>query len=155
MHYLTLQDILWLNLQLTKKEQEFDVLQLEEATFYQYALGDSRGLAEQAARFLVGFRKMSPFAAGNDACAFIGMAAFIKANGQAFDLPDEKGTEWLQGVWERPEIAADAVKAKLREAETEVKYGVPVMHEICESLIERFQGTLSALLQPETAQEPS
>ena len=151
MHYLTLQDILWLNLQLTKKEQEFDVLQLEEATFYQYALGDSRGLAEQAARFLVGFRKMSPFAAGNDACAFIGMAAFIEANGQAFDLKDEKGTEWLQGVWERPEIATVAIKAKLREAETEVKYGVPVMHEICTELFERYEGTLSKLDQTQPA----
>ncbi len=149
MHYLTLQDMIWLNLQLTKKEQVFDVLQLEEATFYQYALGDSRGLAEQAARFVVGFRKMSPFAAGNDACAFIGMAAFIEANGKTFDLPDEKGGEWLQGVWERPEIATVAIKAKLREAKTAVKYGVPVMHEICERLIERFQGTLSALV-PET-----
>ena len=154
MHYLTLQDMIWLNLQLTKSTGEYDSEPLEEATFYQYALGDSQGVAAQAARFLIGFRKMSPFAEGNDACAFIGMAAFIEANGHAFDLADEKGVEWLQGVQDRPEIATDAVKAKLREAETEAKYGVPDMHEICGRLIERYQATLSTLA-PETAQGPS
>ncbi|MCH7945980.1 MAG: hypothetical protein IIC73_08230 [Armatimonadetes bacterium] len=155
MHYLTLQDIIWLNLQLTKSTGEYDSEPLEEATFYQYALGDSQGVAAQAARFLIGFRKMSPFAEGNEACAFIGMAAFIEANGQAFDLSDDKGAEWMQGVWERPEIAADAIKAKLREAETEVKYGVPDMLEICGRLIKRYKGTVSALVKPETAPEPS
>ena len=155
MHYLTLQDMIWLNLQLTKSTGEYDSEPLEEATFYQYALGDSQGVAAQAARFLRGFRKMSPFAEGNEACAFIGMAAFIEANGQAFSLSDDKGAEWMQGVLERPEIAVDAVKAKLREAETDVKYGVPDMHKICERLFERYQATISALVQPETAPEPS
>ena len=32
MHYLTLQDMIWLNLQLTKSTGEFEVEPLEEAT---------------------------------------------------------------------------------------------------------------------------
>ena len=52
LQYLTVQDILWINLQVTKKVQHFNYARLEEATFYQYAYGDSNTLLPQAARFV-------------------------------------------------------------------------------------------------------
>lgn len=81
MNYLTIQDILWINLQVTKKVQHFNYARLEEATFYQYAYGESNTLFPQAARFVSGFVKMHPFDAGNDATAFVACLAFLKING--------------------------------------------------------------------------
>ena len=43
LHYLTIQDILWINLQVTKKVQHFNYARLEEGTFYQYGYGRSTG----------------------------------------------------------------------------------------------------------------
>ncbi len=40
--YLTVQDMLWINLQATKKVQHFRYALLEEATYYQYGYGASR-----------------------------------------------------------------------------------------------------------------
>ena len=145
MHYLTVQDMLWLNLQLTGSEQEFDFAELEEATFLQYAYHGSKDLTKQAARFLTGFKKKEPFTTGNDACAFIGAVAFLEANGQSFELVDEKGNEWLEGVWSDPSVAQDAIKAKLSEGHVHTKHGVPNFHEICEEVIDRYSATLSSL----------
>ena len=57
LNYLTVQDMLFLNLQITKSVQPFDYARLEEAVFYQYAPGQSTDLVAQGARFLVGFSK--------------------------------------------------------------------------------------------------
>jgi prophage maintenance system killer protein len=81
LHYLTVQDVLWINLQLTKKVQHFNYARLEEAVFYQYAYGDSRTLFPQAARFISGFLKMRPFEAGNEATALVSCLAFLYLNG--------------------------------------------------------------------------
>lgn len=142
MNYLTLQDMLWLNLQLTKSEQEFDFALLEEATFLQYAYYNSKDVAAQAAKFLTGFKEKAPFSDGNEACAFIGALAFVEANGKSLSIPVDKGSEWLEGVWADPGIAKNAIKVKLTESSHHEKHGVPNMHEICEGLIEKYAETL-------------
>lgn len=151
MHYLTVQDMLWLNLQLTKEEHKFDFALLEEATFLQYAYNNSKDIAGQAAKFLTGFRKKAPFTAGNEACAFIGALAFVEANGMSIDIPVDKGNEWLEGVWADASIASGAIKAKLAEGEANTKHGVPDMREICEGLIEKHEWALSTFAQRESA----
>lgn len=44
LHYLTVQDVLWINLQATRKVQHFNYAKLEEATYCQYAYGESNTL---------------------------------------------------------------------------------------------------------------
>ena len=98
LHYLTVQDILWINLQVTKKVQHFNYAKLEEAVFYQYAYGDSSSLLPQAERFLSGFMKLHPFESGNEGTAFLGYLAFLKMNGRKSSLPYESAATWLSSA---------------------------------------------------------
>ena len=86
--YLTVQDILWINLQVTGSPQDFRYADLEEATFYQYGYGGSTDLISQAARFLAGFMKKKPLTAGNQETAFFGCLAFLKLNGVDMEIKD-------------------------------------------------------------------
>ena len=88
LHYLTVQDMLSINLQVTKKVNSYQYATLEEATYYQYAYGDSDELLDQAARFLTGFMKKSPMSAGNEATAFVGCIAFLMLNGTSLAVDD-------------------------------------------------------------------
>src|SRR5688500_6656775 len=89
LRYLTVQDILWINVQVTRKVNRYDYARLEEATFYQYAYGDSEELVKQAQRFLRGFVKQKPFEAGNEPTAFVACMAFLQMNGSGIGLSDE------------------------------------------------------------------
>jgi prophage maintenance system killer protein len=96
LNYLTVQDILWINLQVTKKVQRYNYAKLEEAAFYQYAYGDSKDLSSQAARFLPGFLKMKPFEVANEATAFVACLSFLVLNGQTISLSDgNSADDWL------------------------------------------------------------
>lgn len=96
--YLTVQDILWINLQVTKKVQHFNYARLEEATYYQYGYGSSRDLPRQAGRFLSGFIKLRPLDAGNEATAFVGCVAFLLMNGLDLKMNDHEAGEWMASV---------------------------------------------------------
>lgn len=96
LHYLTVQDILWINLQVTKKVQHFNYAKLEEAAFYQYAYGDSKTLFPQAARFVSGFAKMHPFDAGNEATALVGVLAFLEINGYTTSRGADEMRAWFE-----------------------------------------------------------
>jgi prophage maintenance system killer protein len=96
---LTVPDMLWLNLRATGERNEYDFALLEEATFLQYGHGTSRDVVGQAERFLRGFREKRPFAAGNDACAFLGAAAFLAINGRPLTLEPERAAAWLKTFW--------------------------------------------------------
>ena len=99
MHYLTVQDMLFLNLRITGSKQPFDTLNLEEAVYCQYGSGQSSDLVAQGARFLTGFAKMAPFKAGNEACAFAGLVAFLEANGKALDVKDIGAEAWVRPLF--------------------------------------------------------
>ena len=94
-HYLTIQDILWINQEITRKAEKFDFARLEEAVFYQYALGDNKGLAAQATRLLSGFLRMKPFDEGNEATALVACAAFVRLNGRALKLSPGDASAFL------------------------------------------------------------
>ena len=96
MHYLTVQDMIWINMQVTKKTQSFNYAKLEEATFYQYAYGHSASLVSQAGRFLSGFGTKKPYAIGSEATAFIGTLAFLKMNGMTVNLSDDTAAGWIE-----------------------------------------------------------
>jgi len=111
LHYLTVQDILWINFQVTEKVHHFSFAKLEEATYYQYGYGESRSLVPQAARFLVGFPKLHPLEAGNDATTFIACLTFLKINGLIVDLQDAKALAWYESVQSRAVDAQAAIQS--------------------------------------------
>lgn len=96
--YLTVQDHLWINLQVTKKKNRWNFAKLEEGTFYQYAYGKSTEFVGQAARYVSGFVKQQPFDSGNEATAFVGLLAFLTANGYHWSLDDKKGVDFFDAV---------------------------------------------------------
>lgn len=140
LHYLTVQDVLWINLQVTKKVNHFNHVKLEEATFYQYALGASKDLNAQAARFLPGFLKLKPFEAGNEATALIACAAFLEINGKHLDLDEATAANWLkQGP------TSEALKAKITDAHDGHHEEVPDIRGTILDLVNRYQGALQSL----------
>lgn len=110
LHTLTVQDILWINLQVTKKVQHFSYAKLEEATYYQYAYGDSNEVLSQAGRFLAGFLKMHPLDAGNEATAFVATLAFLKINGLVVE-GSKISRDWFFGAASSVETAREALAA--------------------------------------------
>lgn len=110
--YLTVQDVLWLNFELTKQTNPFDFAILEEATFYQYGYGISNNPQTLAGRFLAGFIKKPVFGSGDAATAFAGFVAFLMLNGYELDLPDTEAAGWVTRV-KNGEIKAEEAVAKL------------------------------------------
>jgi death-on-curing protein len=119
LHYLTVQDILWINFQVTKKVHHFSYARLEEATYYQYAYGESNTLVPQAARFLSGFLKLHPIDAGNEATAFVACLAFLRLNGHLADIADEEGAEWLGKVASRGGSVREALESRVKRDEAD------------------------------------
>ena len=111
LHYLTVQDVLWINQQITEKIETFHYAKLEEATYYQYAYGESRDVISQSARFLVGFPKMNPLEAGNAATTFVSLLTFLQLNGYHITLKDSEAVAWYESVQSGSAKASDAIKA--------------------------------------------
>lgn len=145
LHYLTVQDILWINLQATKKVQHFSYAKLEEATYYQYAYGDSHELLDQAARFLAGFVKMHPLDAGNEATALIGFATFLMINGVKLRLDDPEVGAWFKAASVSTETAREAL-GRVTEVDAH-HHGdhKPDVRAAVRSVMECYAGTLAAL----------
>lgn len=98
LRYLTVQDMLWINLQVTKKVNSFDFEKLEEAVFYQFGYGPSMDVIPQAERFAKGFADRSPFPSGNLATAFVGFASFLYLNGQSLEVEDGAAASWFAEI---------------------------------------------------------
>jgi hypothetical protein len=86
--YLTVQDVLWINLWATRTVNRYQYADLEEAVFYQYAYGDKDQVPAQADRLYKGFLAKAPFDKGNEATAFITFAAFLRLNGYRLGIDD-------------------------------------------------------------------
>lgn len=81
LHYLTVQDLIWINARVTKETHLFQFAKLEEATNYQYGYGGSLDALGQGRRFLLGFIKNQPFERGNEPTAVFAALSFLKING--------------------------------------------------------------------------
>lgn len=95
MHYLTVQDVIWIHLQIAKKPVKFDYAKLEEAVSYQYAYGKSKDVLSQAARFFSGFPTMSPFDSCNRAAAFVSGVTFLALNGFSLKAAEKEAIQWF------------------------------------------------------------
>ncbi|MCH8273871.1 MAG: hypothetical protein IH851_03695 [Armatimonadetes bacterium] len=109
-HYLTVQDILWINGQVTDKVNPFKYAQLEEGTFFQYGYGKSEDVLGQAGNFLQGFIRLRPFSEGNRATALVSALTFLVINGYDVTLEPEKAAEWAMDVATKQRTGAEAIK---------------------------------------------
>ncbi len=112
--YLTVQDHLWINFQVTKHKHFMDFAKLEEGVYYQYGYGASTNLLPQAARYVVGFSKNRPFSEGNEATAFVGLVAFLRLNAFEWQLRDKDGVEFFDRLLANPASAEEEIKRVTR-----------------------------------------
>ena len=146
LHYLTVQDILWINLQTTRRVNHFNYARLEEATFYQYAYGDSNSLLPQAGRFVSGFLRMHPFDEGNESTMLVAAAAFLVINGGTLTLSDHDAEGWVRAIADKSSTGAQAV-ARLGEighGDDHHDHDLAPREAISRALV-RFSCTLKAL----------
>lgn len=107
--YLTVQDHLWINLNVTREQSQWNFAKLEEATFYQYNYGQSNDPIAQAARYAVGFPKKQPFEKGNDATAFVGLLTFMGINGFQFTVEPADAENWFRELLAHPNDARSRI----------------------------------------------
>lgn len=136
-HYLTVQDILWINLQVTKTVRTFSYARLEEATFYQYAYGESRTLFPQAARFLGGFIHLAPFDQGNRGTALVACLTFLAINGHPTDAGQDEIAAWLDRAVSGS-VTAETIGEIARPSEDAHGPLVPDIRAAAQSVIDRY-----------------
>lgn len=150
---LTVQDMLWVNLQITKVSKTYHFARLEEATFNQYGYGGSVDVIGQAAKFVTEFVRMKPFSAGNEATAFVALIAFMECNGKALALEPERALEWVRGIWADPSSAEAAITVLVDDHHVHLHHGVPEKRAAIVTNLEKYKDTVMTLLaeEPEAA----
>lgn len=143
-HYLTVQDVLWINTEITKKVSSFKFLQLEEAVNYQYGYGKSVDVLAQAGQFLQGFIRLRPFEAGNRATALISALTFLKINGFEINLDPNSAKNWAMAVAERKKTGFDAVREIAQPTEKPIELKPAIRTEVKE-LLEKYADAVSQL----------
>ncbi len=103
MRYLTVQDMLWISLQIVGRPQKFHYAKLEEATFTQYIYGEAQTPAEHAIRFLSGWPTHKPFAESNEQIGLAALLAFLRMNGLRLDSTAPES--WYVGAVTNPDQA--------------------------------------------------
>lgn len=144
LHYLTVQDILWINLQATKKVHHFNYAKLEEATYYQYAYGESNTLLPQAARFVSGFLRLHPLEEGNEVTIFIALLAFLRINGYEVDLTDGSAQSWFGDLTSKRKSASDSIRAIALHS-LEEHHGEPNVRGEIQNVLNAFPSSVLAL----------
>ncbi|MEZ5164117.1 MAG: hypothetical protein R2688_10320 [Fimbriimonadaceae bacterium] len=144
--YLTVPDLLNINLRATKTSKDFHFARLEEAVFYQYGHGLSSDAVKQAGNFITGFVKMMPFTEGNEATAFVGMLAFLTMNGHDLHISDDEAADWVRSVWADPENVGPKMEVKLNSHEVHHHHGVPDTRGIISEIFEKYPKTISELV---------
>lgn len=159
--YLTVQDLIWINTQITGAPQPYNYDRLEEATYYQYSYRQSMDVPLQAARFLWGYLTYRPFAKGNLGTALIGVLTFLEINGFEVRLPVERAAEWLLSVAQRRKHPLSAIRQIAAPSPSD-KRQLPV-RDVAHHLIEQYEPALHRIgadaehpntPTPQTAEQP-
>lgn len=137
LRYLTVQDVIWINSEITGSVQPFRYDALEECTYYQYSYRQSRDLIRQAARFLMGFLKYAPFEEGNPETALVAVLTFLEINGYHAHLPASEAKDWLEQVMSRKKHPLDAVRQIAHPAPPSSQ--PPAIRETVHHLIQHLQ----------------
>ena len=143
MHYLTVQDVLWIHLQIAKKPGKFSFASLEEATSYQYAYGKSHDVLAQASRFFSGFIVKSPFDSANRAVAFAAGIVFLELNGLDFK-PVEKDLVWWLDQAAIPASSKAIIESSTAPSEHAHRVESRV---VAKAVMEKYGSTIKKLLE--------
>lgn len=142
--YLTVQDHLWINLQVTKSAPKWDYAKLEEACNFQYSYGTVTDLYDRAARYATGFAKNLPFAAGNEATAAVGLLTFLGVNGLELKESPTNLSEWFSGL-----VGAGDVAGRLRgETQKSDTHSLPSVEEVAKRVLSVHGAALRQLPPP-------
>jgi prophage maintenance system killer protein len=144
-YYLTLQDILWINHEVTGEVLEYKHLQLEEATFGQYGYGGSSNVIDQAATFISAFGRLRPFAAGNRATAFIAVLAFLSLNGYALALEPQNAGSWFDRASGRASDARAAILGAIAEGDRQPMDIKPAVRTTVRDLLKTYESAVASL----------
>ncbi len=147
LNYLTVQDLMWVNLQVTKEPQNWDFARLEEGVFLQYGYGESSDLVDQAAQFLTKFATLRPFTLGNEACALIGGIAFLEMNGRGLYLEDSEAVAFYEELVADPRHAREKLTVKLTEHDVETHHGTPDVRGILGEVLARYAESVNHLVK--------
>lgn len=139
MNYLTVQDLIWIHLQVAKKSMPFDFARLEDGVFDQYGYGKSQDLPKQASRFLYGLTAKQPFGTHNEAAAFVGFLAFCELNGFHCELPDSEGVAWVSQATKSDHGALSRIHR------SEHHHHDPDLHEIVHEILAKYPKTIQGL----------
>jgi hypothetical protein len=141
LQYLTVQDILWTNLQLTKESNPFEYDKLEEATFCQYAYGKSIDPVAQAPKFLKGFIAKAPFGGkGDTETAFIATIGYLTLNGYLLPIPAAECRAWLERV---KSGQVDATQAISQLAQPATHHHVTTPQEALQAALDLYAGAIT------------
>ncbi len=141
--YLTVQDLIWINTEITGAPQRYNYDRLEEATYYQYSYRQSMDVPLQAARFLWGYLTYYPFARGNLGTALIGVLTFLQINGYDTHLPPDQACDWLLSVARRRKHPLDAIRQII--ASSAAGANPQPVREVAHYLIEQYESALHQL----------
>ena len=142
MHYLTVQDILWIHLQIAKKQESFSFAQLEEATNYQYSYGKSKDVLGQAARLLGNFATKAPFGSANKAVALVAGIAFLELNGYELHSKEKDLVGWLDKCADKA-TALQTVTASVSKTTHEHE---ATTREIAKEILNHHASTIKKLM---------
>ncbi len=144
-HYLTVQDILWINHEVTREVLPYKYAQLEEATFGQYAYGGSHDVIKQAATFLSAFSRLKPFERGNRGTAFIAVLSFLALNGHVIVLEPARASDWYQKGSGRTTDARAAILNAIAEGDPQPMDLRPAIRTIVRDLLKVYDGELETI----------
>jgi prophage maintenance system killer protein len=145
-HYLTVQDILWINHEVTNEVLPYKYAQLEEATFGQYAYGGSQDVVQQAATFLSAFSRLRPFAHGNRASALIAVLTFLSINGYQIALDPANAAQWFEQASERSADSRVSILKAVAEGAPQPMDIKPAVRTTVRDLLKAFLQALSELV---------
>lgn len=143
-HYLTVQDVIWINLQVSHKVNHFQFARLEEATFCQYASGGQPSFETQAARLISGLMRLHPFSAANDATALVACEAFLNLNGHELTINDDLAPQWIGAVIDGQNSAKEAMAGNTKAVEGEF---IGDVRKPIQSALKKFECTVEQLVE--------
>ncbi|MBX3096511.1 MAG: hypothetical protein KF812_06585 [Fimbriimonadaceae bacterium] len=144
LRYLTVPDLLWLNLELTGNPQTYRFDKLEEVCAYQYGRGTFDPI-HQAARLALGWKRQRPFQTGNDACGFVSVHAFLMANDLPVEMDDVSGAAWWSSLPTDSVTLASELRAMSRQGHIHDYHNVVDYREILGGIIRQYAESLAAL----------
>lgn len=141
--YLTVQDHLWINLQVAGKKSRFKFAALEEAVYYQYAYGRSTNVLAQAAKYATGFAKKAPFDTANLETGFVGLLTFLTLNGYQVKLADKDASAFFESLLASP-LTAEQEISRVAKWHDDDDHHVSVK-EAAMAVMDRYSRTLTKL----------